>query len=59
MDVSSKQRVYAGIAGFILVVVSLVAWTEIVQGNVLRVTFFSVGQDDAILMGCSVQGTLS
>jgi len=49
MDVSSKQRVYALIAGFILVVVNLVAWAEIAQGNVLRVTFFSVGQGDSIL----------
>ena len=59
MDVSSRQRVYAGIAGFILVVVNLVVWVEIAQGNVLRVTFFDVGQGDAILMGCSVQRTLS
>ena len=50
MDVSSKQRVYAGIVGFILVVVNLVAWTEIAQGNVLRVTFFSVGQGDSIFI---------
>jgi len=53
MDVSSRQRVYALIAGFILVVINLVAWTEIAQGNVLRVTFFSVGQGDSIL----IQGT--
>ena len=59
MNGSSNYRVYALIAGFILVVVNFVLWIEIAQGNVLRVTFFDVGQGDAILMGCSVQGTLS
>ena len=44
MNALPKHRVYAGFAGFILVVVNLVAGTEIAQGNVLRVTFFSVGQ---------------
>ena len=46
MNALPKHRVYAGFAGFILVVVNLVVWTEIAQGNVLRVTFFSVGQGD-------------
>jgi len=50
MDVSSNHRVYAGIAGFILVLVNLAVWAEIVQGNVLRVTFFSVGQGDSIFI---------
>ena len=54
MNVSSNHRLYAGIAGFILVVVNFVLWIEIAQGSVLRVTFFSVGQGDAIL----IQGTV-
>ena len=54
MNALPKHRVYAGFAGFILVVVNLVVWTEIAQGNVLRVTFFSVGQGDAIL----IEGTV-
>ena len=49
MNVSSNHRLYAGFAGFVLIVVNLVLWIEIAQDNVLRVTFFDVGQGDSIL----------
>ena len=55
MNVSANYRIYAVVAGCILVVVNLVAWTEIAQGNVLRVTFFSVGQGDSILTSVTQQ----
>jgi len=53
MNALSNHRVYAGIAGFLLIVANLVAWAEIAQGNVLRVTFFSVGQGDSIFIETS------
>ena len=54
MNALPNYRVYALIAGCILVVVNFVLWIEIAQGSVLRVTFFSVGQGDSIL----IEGTI-